>query len=99
MTKTRRRTTPVPAMSNLRASLTRMQSQGERVVARLRNDAERFMARSRTEVLKEARNVERRILKTFHAATEERVRRLETRIARLERTVAELHDPSAERAA
>jgi uncharacterized coiled-coil protein SlyX len=89
----------MPAVTNIRASIARMQTKGEHVVARLRRDAERFMARSRTELLKEVRAVERRVLKAFHAATEERVTRLETRIAKLERTVEELRGPAAERAA
>ena len=69
MTKTRRNTTPMLPIAKVRTTLARMQTRGERVVTRLRHDAERFMARSRTEVLKEVRDVERRILKAMHAAT------------------------------
>jgi polyhydroxyalkanoate synthesis regulator phasin len=76
-----------------------MQTQGERVVARMRRDAERFMTRSRGELLKEVRQIERRVLKTFHAATQEQVNRLEGRIAKLERTVAGLRGSTGERAA
>ena len=67
-----------------------VRTQGERVVARLRRDARALITRSRTEVLKEVRDLERRVLKGMHAATEDQVARLERRIAKLEATVAEL---------
>jgi hypothetical protein len=77
-------------LAAIRASLGRMQGQGERMVTRLRRDAETFMKRSRVEVVKEVRDVERRMLRGLHAATEQQVKRLEGRIAKLERAVAEL---------
>jgi polyhydroxyalkanoate synthesis regulator phasin len=81
-------------LNNLRASFARAQNQGERMVARLRREAEAFMARSRGEVLKEVRDLERRMLKGLHAATREQVTRLERRIAKLEHAVAELQRPA-----
>ncbi len=74
----------------VRASVTQMQGQAERLVRRLQRDAQGLIARSRTEVLKEIRDLERRVVKGFHAATEEQVARLERRVARLEQLVAEL---------
>jgi polyhydroxyalkanoate synthesis regulator phasin len=81
-------------VGTVRASLGRMQSEGERMVAGLRRDAEAFVARSRGEVTKEVRGIERRVLKALHAATQEHVTRLERRIAHLEQMVRELHEPS-----
>lgn len=86
-------------LATVRASLSRIQSQGERMVGRLRRDAESLIARSRTEVMKEVRGLERRVLKGLHAATEERVARLERRIARLEDTVADLRKQAGQQAA
>ena len=77
-------------LAKVRASVARIQHQGERMVARLQRDARGLIARSRTEVLKEVRDLERRVVKGFHAATEEQVARLERRVAKLEQTVAEL---------
>jgi hypothetical protein len=85
--KARRAATPARALASVRASLARAQTRGERVVARLRQDAEAFMTRTRGEVLKEMRAFERRLLHAVHAATEERVARLERRIAKLEAAV------------
>jgi hypothetical protein len=89
----------VPTFAGVRASLRRLQTQGERVAARLRRDANALVVRSRGEVAREVRAVERRILKAFHAATEEKVARLERRIVKLEQTVAELRRPTKEEAA
>jgi hypothetical protein len=94
MSKTRTAARPALTLAGVRASLGRIQGEGERMVARLRRDAEAFMGRSRGEILKEVRDVERRLLKALHAATQEQVTRLERRIAHLERTVAELRRPA-----
>ena len=87
---TRTTTKPVRALRDIRASLAKVQTKGERMVAGLRRDAEAFVARSRGEVLKEVRDLERRMLKGLHAATREQVVRLERRIAKLEQTVRDL---------
>jgi hypothetical protein len=81
-------------LATVRASVNRMQTQGERVVARLRKDARALIARSRSEVLKEVRDLERRVVKGFHAATEEQVARLERRVAKLESMLAERFKPA-----
>jgi hypothetical protein len=67
-----------------------MQTQGERMVGRLRHDAKALIARSRSEVLKEVADLERRVVKGLHAATAEQVARLERRVGKLERTIAQL---------
>jgi hypothetical protein len=46
------------------------------------------MARSRSEVVKEVRDLERRMLRALNAATREQVNRLERRIVKLEHVVA-----------
>jgi len=71
----------------------------EVIVGRLRRDVEGFMARSREEVLKDVRDVERRMLEVLHGATREQVGRLERRIARLEQTVTRLQRGGDENAA
>lgn len=76
-----------------------VRTQGERVVARLRRDAQALITRSRTEVRKEVRDLERRMLKGIHAATEDQVARLERRIVKLEATVAELRKSATDQAA
>jgi len=97
MAKTRT-TSPEP-LARMRASVTRMQSQGEQIVGRLRREAAALVTRSRTQATKELRELERRVLKGLHAATEERVTRLERRITKLEETVAELRKVTPEDAA
>ena len=80
------------------------------MLRRMRKDAEALVARGRAEVLKDVRAVktsanravrelERQVVRQFHAATTEQVRRLERRIAKLEQAVAELRGRSSERAA
>ena len=80
--------TPERTLRDLRALLARAQRRGERTVARLRHDARTFMARSRSEVVKEVRDLERRMLRALNAATREQVNRLERRIVKLEHVVA-----------
>jgi BMFP domain-containing protein YqiC len=98
MARPRTAVTPARTLADLRASFARVQVQGERMVGRLRRDAEGFMTRSRGEVVKEVREIERRLLKALHGATRERVGRLEHRIAKLEQEIAELR-PGGEKAA
>jgi len=74
----------------MRASVNRMQGQAERLVGRVQREARALIARSRAEVLKDVRDLERRVVKGFHAATAEQVARLERRVAKLEQLVAEL---------
>lgn len=77
-------------LDNVRAAVTRMQGQAERMVGRLRSEAEGLIGRSRREVLKEIRDLERRVLKALRGATEQRVVRLERRLLKLEQAVAAL---------
>jgi hypothetical protein len=76
-----------------------MQREGERMVARLRRDASGLVTRSRHEVMKEVRDLERKLVKVLHAATAERVARLERRVSKLEQAIAELQKTAGERAA
>jgi hypothetical protein len=75
--------TPKP-LATVRATVIRMRRDGERVVGRVRRDAEALIARSRREFLKDVRELERRLLKSLHGATDERVAKLERRIEKLE---------------
>lgn len=103
-------------LMKVRASVKRFTKEGETMVARLRRDAEALIKRSRGEVLKDVRAVrnelrtradsavrdlERRVVRQFHAATEEQVKRLERRMAKLEQQVAALTSklPAGEKAA
>ena len=90
-------------LARVRATMKRATRDGEHLVARLRKDAYGLIERSRAEVMKDVRAVtktiqnradravldlERRVVKQFHAATEGQVKRLEQRIARVERMLA-----------
>ena len=79
-----------PPLVKMRASVNRIQGQAERLVGRVQREARALIARSRAEVLKDVRDLERRVVKGFHAATAEQVARLERRVAKLEQLVAEL---------
>ncbi len=68
------------------------------VIKRIRGDAEKLVARGRSQVLKEVnvvrrkadlavRDLERKVVRQFHAATEEQLKRLERRVAKLERAL------------
>jgi hypothetical protein len=69
-------------------SVRRMQTEGGRVVDRLQRDAKILIARTRSDLMKEVKGLERRVVKVFHAATEEQVARLERRVAKLEAAFA-----------
>jgi hypothetical protein len=86
-------------LANVRASVSRMQRQGERLVTRLRRDAGIFVARSRGEFLKEVRDLERRLVRTLHAASAERVARLERRVTKLEDAITRKPPTGAEQTA
>lgn len=83
---------------------------GTSMLRRMRKDAEALVARGRAEVLKDVRAVklganravrelERQVVRQFHAATTEQVKRLERRVAKLERALTELKASSGARAA
>jgi len=69
------------------------------MIRNLRRDAESLVARGRTQVLKDVkavrvradravRDLERKVVRQFHAATEEQLKRLERRVAKLERMIS-----------
>jgi hypothetical protein len=73
-------------------------SSSAQLIRNLRRDAENLVARGRTEVLKDVkavrltadravRDLERKVVRQFHAATEEQLKRLERRVAKLERAI------------
>ena len=89
----------------VRASVKNVTREGSKMVERLRADASKIVARSRAEVLKDlralrsevvgradraVRELERKIVRELHAATQAEMRRLQARVGRLERRVAEL---------
>jgi hypothetical protein len=87
MAKIRKAAQPAP-LAAVRTSLTRMQTRAERILAKARRDAQAFITRSRSEVLKDLREIERRVLKAVHAATREDLARLERRVTKLEKNLA-----------
>jgi hypothetical protein len=71
---------------------------GVRMIRVLRRDAETLVARGRAEVMKDVRAIrssadramrqlERKVVRQFHAATEDQLKRLERRVAKLERLI------------
>jgi hypothetical protein len=84
MTKAKRR----EPLALVGRSVRRVQTEGERVVGRLQRDARTLVARTRSELMKEVKDLERRVVKVFHAATEDQVARLERRVAKLEALTA-----------
>ena len=86
-----RKTVQAAPLAAVRTSLGRMQTRAERILAKARRDAEAFITRSRGEVLKDLRQIERRVLKAVHAATREDLARLERRVAKLEKDLAASH--------
>jgi hypothetical protein len=102
------------SLKKVRVSVTRVGREGAQMVERLRDDARKLVARSRSQVLKDVRAVqkdlrqradqamrdlERRVVRQLHAATETQVRRLERRVAKLEQQMMQLARPSGEQAA
>ena len=89
------------AKTSVRKPVATIRNEGAQVIRKLRRDAEALVARGRAEVMKDVRAVrssadravrelERRVVRQFHAATEAQLKRLERRVARLERLVAEI---------
>jgi Ca2+-transporting ATPase len=101
---------PRGPLGEIRASVRRMRIEGERLAGRIRRDAKAL----RAEIVRDAqllrkdvgtratraiRDLEQRVTKQFHAATIERVARLEKRVARLEQSVTRLGVPGTSKAA
>jgi F0F1-type ATP synthase membrane subunit b/b' len=88
-------------MADLRASMKRIQVDGEEMVGRLRRDARALLKNGRAEIVRDVRSlkeradktiraVENRVLRQVHAATTDQVKRLERRVAKVEQSIAEL---------
>ena len=99
------RTTPRQALEDIRRSVARVQVAGERLSGRFRRDARSLLARGRKELVKDVRgfrrevrtraehalrDLEKRVVKQFHAATAERVGALEKRVTKLAARIAQL---------
>jgi hypothetical protein len=89
------------AKANGSVRVAALRHDGTLMLRRMRKDAEALVARGRAEVMKDVRAVktsatravrelERQVVRQFHAATTEQVRRLERRVAKLERALAEM---------
>ena len=94
------KTTKTP-MAGLRASMRRIQTDGEKLVGKLRRDAQDLLKQGRTEIVQDVhaltqradrtlRKLEARVLHQVHAATTEQVKRIERRLGKVEQMVAEL---------
>ena len=88
-------------MADLRASMKRMQADGEEMVGRLRRDAQALLRNGRAEIVRDVRSlkdradktlraVENRVLRQVHAATSDQVKRLERRLMKVEQMVSDL---------
>jgi hypothetical protein len=86
---------------DIRASIKRLRTEGERLAARVRRDAKGMRAELIDDVTKlrkdvgdragkTIRDLERRVMKQFHAATTERVAALEKRVAKLEKLMVDM---------
>jgi hypothetical protein len=91
----------IMAKASVRKPVATIRNEGAQVIRKLRRDAEALVARGRAEVMKDVRAVrssadravrdlERRVVRQFHAATEDQLKRLERRVAKLERLVAQI---------
>jgi hypothetical protein len=93
-------------LAKAKASVKKMQQQGENLVHRIRREAATLITKSRSEALRDlraarkelqgradraVRNVERKIVTQLHAATETQVKKLALRITKLEQQVAALN--------
>ena len=88
------------ALVEVQGAVRRLQRQGEVLIGRLGKDAKAFATKGRAELMRDmkkvqtrvdrsVRDLERTLVKRLHAATEERVGKLEARVAELERRVFE----------
>jgi hypothetical protein len=97
-------------MTDLRASMRRMQADGEEMVGRLRRDAQALLKNGRAEIVRDVRSLreradktlrtlEGRVLRQVHAATTDQVKRLERRLAKVEQFVAAIERRGTQTAA
>jgi hypothetical protein len=88
-------------MADLRASMKRIQVDGEEMVGRLRRDAQALLKNGRAEIVRDVRSLkdradktlralESRVLRQVHAATTDQVKRLERRMTKVEQSMVEL---------
>ena len=88
-------------MADLRASMRRMQADGEELLGRMRRDARALIKSGRAEFVRDVRTLtgradrtlrtlEARVLNRMHAATTDQMKRLERRLMKLEQAVATL---------
>lgn len=84
------------ATATVRRPVATIRREGAQMINKLRRDAEALVARGRAEVMKDVqvvrrgadravRELERKVVRQFHGATEEQLKRLERRVAKLER--------------
>ena len=87
--------------TNVRKPVATIRREGVPMIKRLRRDAEALVARGRAEVMKDVqvvrrgadravRELERKVVRQFHGATEDQLKRLERRVAKLERLMAQI---------
>jgi hypothetical protein len=94
---------PKAALAQVRASVKQVRTEGERMLSRLRHDAGALVARGQAQVIRDIkalrkeirtradralREIERKVMKQLHAASESQVKRLEQRVLRLERQLS-----------
>jgi len=76
------------------------------MIHKLRREAETLVARGRAQVLQDVkavrrsadlavRDLERKVVRQFHAATDDQMRRLERRVSKLERLIGERVEKAA----
>src|SRR5436853_6166871 len=87
--------------ATVRKPVATIRDEGAEMIKKLRRDAEALVARGRAEVMKDVqvvrrgadravRELERRVVRQFHGATEGQLKRLEGRVAKLERLMAQV---------
>ena len=96
--------------ATVRKPVETIRREGAQMIKKLRRDAEALVARGRAEVMKDVqvvrrgadravRELERKVVRQFHGATEEQLKRLERRVAKLERLMPQIASKAEERAA
>ncbi len=87
--------------ATVRKPVATIRREGAQMIKKLRRDAEALVARGRAEVMKDVqvvrrgadravRELERKVVRQFHGATEEQLKRLERRVAKLERLMPQI---------
>lgn len=92
---------PKGTFIEVQGAVRRLQRQGEVLIDRIGKDAKAFATKGRAELVRDMKKVqtrvdrsvkdlERTLVKRLHAATEERVGKLEARVAELERRFSDV---------